>query len=131
VTTSRRPIDALLDSADFRCSICRAPMGTCDCWELCTCGYMARKGESCNNPNTTRCSSKVQHGRPACVAEIWKSGQPDHQCSRDAWNIIRSTWGRHPLCRQHERVVQERGLWVFWQNRTEFIEPKQLIGEAS
>lgn len=56
------PIDRLIDSADLRCSICGAPRGKCDCWEDCTCGWAARKGEQCGNPKTTRCSSKIKYG---------------------------------------------------------------------
>lgn len=127
MSASRTPIDALLDTVEWRCSICRAKAGTCDCWEKCSCGYLAQKGQPCSNPETARCSSKIQYGRPACVAEIWKASAPSHQCTRPAWAIVKSSWGLHPLCRQHEKMINDRGLWVLYREREEFIEPNHLI----
>ncbi len=62
---TRAPIDRLLDTVKFGCLICGAPMGKCDCWEACSCGWTARKGKPCGNPNTTRCSTKVKYGGTA------------------------------------------------------------------
>lgn len=46
---SRAPIDMLLDGVVFKCTICKAPMGTCDCWTKCQCGHSYRKGAKCQN----------------------------------------------------------------------------------
>lgn len=55
------PIEHLMDKVVWRCTLCGA--ARCDCWEQCSCGWLARKGEPCNNPNTKACSTKVQYGR--------------------------------------------------------------------
>jgi hypothetical protein len=55
-------IDALFARADLRCTICGAPAGTCDCWERCSCGWHALRGEMCRNPETIRCSTKLKYG---------------------------------------------------------------------
>lgn len=47
-----------------RCTLCGAGYGACDCWTQCSCGWTAEKGKPCNNPNTSRCSTKVAHGKP-------------------------------------------------------------------
>lgn len=56
-------IDALFSKANMRCTVCGAPAGDCDCWERCSCGWSARKGEPCRNPVTKRCSIKVKYGK--------------------------------------------------------------------
>lgn len=38
-------------------------IGACDCWERCSCGWMAEKGKPCDNPEASRCSTKVKHGK--------------------------------------------------------------------
>jgi hypothetical protein len=57
------PIERLIDNAGLHCTICNAPYGTCDCWVRCSCGWSARRGEPCRNPETARCSTKVKYGR--------------------------------------------------------------------
>jgi hypothetical protein len=59
----RSPIMRLIDSA-VHCSRCgkQGPPGSCDCWEHCSCGWWAMKGEPCRNPNTARCSTKMKYG---------------------------------------------------------------------
>jgi hypothetical protein len=32
------------------CTICGAPMGKCDCWANCPCGWAFQKGGACRNP---------------------------------------------------------------------------------
>lgn len=61
----RKPIDRMIDGANLKCTVCEAPAGTCDCWRHCSCGWSHRKGQPCNNPKTTRCSSKINAGRAA------------------------------------------------------------------
>ncbi len=56
-------IDALFSKANMRCTKCAAPMGDCDCWEQCSCGWTAEKGMPCRNPRTARCSTKVKYGK--------------------------------------------------------------------
>jgi pyocin large subunit-like protein len=46
----RTPIDALIDNSDLRCMVCRSPMGTCDCWTKCACGWLFEKDTKCRNP---------------------------------------------------------------------------------
>lgn len=59
--------DLLAGRATLYCVICSAPStagkDTCDCWEKCSCGWSALKGEPCRNPATTRCSTKVKYGK--------------------------------------------------------------------
>jgi len=56
------PIERMIDSV-MKCSLCEAPMGTCDCWTHCSCGWWAKTGYACRNPETTRCSTKMKCGR--------------------------------------------------------------------
>ncbi len=39
-----------LAGVKWTCTICDAPMGTCDCWTPCECGWQFRTGQTCNNP---------------------------------------------------------------------------------
>lgn len=34
----------------------------CDCFEQCSCGWITDAGKPCDNPETTRCSTKVKYG---------------------------------------------------------------------
>jgi len=43
-------IKRLFEKADLRCTVCDAPMGACDCWQKCHCGWSYRKNGSCENP---------------------------------------------------------------------------------
>lgn len=43
------PINQLIDSV-MKCGKCGAPMGKCDCWTKCKCGWSYEKGGKCNNP---------------------------------------------------------------------------------
>jgi len=56
------PINRMVDAV-MRCVKCDAPMGTCDCWTRCSCGWFAEKGKPCRNPKTTRCSTKMRYGK--------------------------------------------------------------------
>lgn len=42
-------MDAALDGVVFRCTVCDAKAGTCDCWTKCSCGHSFRKGDTCGN----------------------------------------------------------------------------------
>ena len=44
-------IDALFAKANLKCTVCRAPMGGCDCWSECECGWRFLRGEACHNPD--------------------------------------------------------------------------------
>ena len=48
-TPARSGLTALIDS-HMRCTVCDAPMGGCDCWTRCSCGWSFEKGEACRNP---------------------------------------------------------------------------------
>lgn len=50
VAMARAPIDRLFDTAVMKCTVCKALMGTCDCWTKCSCGWSFRKGKKCRNP---------------------------------------------------------------------------------
>lgn len=60
-------INELMRRLPMNCARCGAivpPGGSieaCGCWEQCSCGWTAEKGKPCNNPNTTRCSTKARH----------------------------------------------------------------------
>jgi hypothetical protein len=57
------PIDKMID-ASVQCLKCGKPgYLTCDCWEKCTCGWVAEKGKPCNNPATRSCSTRVLYGK--------------------------------------------------------------------
>lgn len=52
----------LIDAA-VQCGKCGAQgLGSCDCWERCSCGWWPEKGQPCGNPETRACSSKVKYG---------------------------------------------------------------------
>jgi hypothetical protein len=58
----RRLLDRLIDMA-VRCLKCGAAgIGTCACWEECSCGWTTEAGTVCSNPATRRCSTKVKYG---------------------------------------------------------------------
>lgn len=67
------PIERLIDASGMRCTICKAAMGTCDCWEKCSCGWSALKGEVCHNPATRSCSTKVKYGKYNRRTKRWES----------------------------------------------------------
>ena len=68
----RSPIEILIDSCGMKCCKCGADAGKCDCWTECSCGWSAEKGQPCNNPATTRCSTKLKFG---LVIECPKCGK--------------------------------------------------------
>jgi len=39
-------------------------IGNCDCYEKCSCGWFADKGQPCKNPTIKRCSTKIKYGIP-------------------------------------------------------------------
>ena len=49
----------------FTCTLCDRVKGdpACQCWEKCSCGWSAMRGEFCDNPKTKRCSLKLKNGR--------------------------------------------------------------------
>lgn len=49
------------DTSMLTCTRC-GKTGSCGCWVKCSCGWSAGAGEPCGNPETTRCSTKVQFG---------------------------------------------------------------------
>lgn len=58
------PLEIMIDASDLTCTVCGEPKSAkCDCWEKCSCGWFARKGNPCRNPHTTRCSTKVKYGK--------------------------------------------------------------------
>lgn len=57
------PIDRMIDES-VTCSKCGAKgFMNCDCWEKCSCDYIAERGKPCTNPETARCTTKVMYGR--------------------------------------------------------------------
>ena len=67
--TQRSPIQRLIDTTPLRCTLCAQPAGTCQCWEVCSCGHAAQRGRPCTNPTTTDCSTKRKYGTPAQQAQ--------------------------------------------------------------
>jgi hypothetical protein len=55
------PIELLLSGVGWKCLACGSSAG-CDCWEKCSCGWTAEKGQMCRNPDTIRCSTKLKYG---------------------------------------------------------------------
>lgn len=45
-----KPINKLLNNVDFKCLKCGEPIGKCDCWQKCACGWSYEKGKKCRNP---------------------------------------------------------------------------------
>lgn len=66
------PIDYLLSKVEFKCGKCGAKMGSCDCWERCSCGWQAEKGRMCGNPETKSCTSRVKHGKYNRRTKRWE-----------------------------------------------------------
>lgn len=57
------PIEAMIDASES-CSKCGTKgMFKCDCYEKCSCGWIAESGKPCRNPETARCSTKVKYGK--------------------------------------------------------------------
>lgn len=54
-----KPRAPMLDKVKFKCFLCGAPMGGCDCWTPCKCGWTYEKGTECRNP---KCSAKTSAG---------------------------------------------------------------------
>lgn len=58
------PINSMIDAA-MRCLKCGTQgMWNCDCHVQCSCGWIADKGQPCNNPETRYCSTKLRHAAP-------------------------------------------------------------------
>lgn len=58
------PIEIMINASDLKCTVCGASRSKgCDCWTKCSCGWSARKGKPCRNPETRRCSTKVMFGK--------------------------------------------------------------------
>lgn len=50
MSDTRKPIERLIDSA-MKCTRCGVPMGFCDCWTQCECGWSFSKCDGvCRNP---------------------------------------------------------------------------------
>lgn len=57
------PIEQMIN-ASVSCGKCGTKgFMVCDCYAKCSCGYLHEKGKPCANPETRRCSSKVQFGK--------------------------------------------------------------------
>ena len=67
----RTPIETLFDTVVWRCTTCGAVQGQCDCTETCSCGWRTPRGTACQNPATTRCSTKLHYGTPA-QQQAWR-----------------------------------------------------------
>ena len=52
-TSKKSPMDILFDKADMKCTLCEKPIGTCDYWTQCDCGWSFEKGTQCRNPDCT------------------------------------------------------------------------------
>lgn len=104
---SKSPIDILLDRAVFKCTVCKAPMGTCDCWTKCECGHSYRKGGKCGN---------IEHTCEAIAGDLAAS-----VLARIADKRIAATTRR-----AIEVAAYEAGLeWA----RTIYTPPKPKIGK--
>ncbi len=57
------PLEIMIDATTLSCTVCGAKRGGCDCWERCSCGWYARRGMLCKNPETQRCSLKLKYGK--------------------------------------------------------------------
>lgn len=59
----RTLLERMID-ATMRCLKCGTPgIGTCSCWERCSCGWTAEAGKPCGNQVTRRCSTKLRYGK--------------------------------------------------------------------
>ena len=58
-------IAELIRRTPMTCTKCGhvGAVASCDCWEKCSCGWWAERGEPCRNPDTARCSTKVKYGK--------------------------------------------------------------------
>jgi hypothetical protein len=86
VSGMRSPIQRLLDRVEWHCAICGEV--TCDCWQKCSCGWSHEKGQPCNNPKTSMCSSKLKdEDLIQCAAEWRESMIEDNAFGEDgsAW----------------------------------------------
>lgn len=66
------PINMLLDKAKFTCTVCKAPVGTCDCWQKCPdCNWSYLKGTKCRN-----CHEVTEKEWQAAYRKIKRSAHP-------------------------------------------------------
>ncbi len=69
-----KPIEAMINAA-VTCNKCGTKgFGNCDCYEQCTCGWIAERGTPCRNPATKRCSTKVKYGNALTRRPATKEG---------------------------------------------------------
>lgn len=109
------PINTLID-ATMRCVKCNAPMGHCDCWERCSCGWSTERGQPCGNPATSRCSTKLKYGRPV---KEWRYCKVVSVVRDDRFNEV-------TLTLTHECGVVERFFARSWCETKERPAPKRV-----
>lgn len=69
---SQPPVNRMVDST-VSCVKCGARgIGTCDCWERCSCGWLAEKGQPCGNGETRACSTKTKYGKYNRHTKRWE-----------------------------------------------------------
>lgn len=66
------PIDVLIERSSLKCTLCGRAKGDCFCWVHCSCGWYFQRGAACNNPETKRCSGKINWRAYAEFMEIPK-----------------------------------------------------------
>ena len=86
--THRTPLERMIDAAPMRCTLCKQPRGTCQCWEDCSCGHSTRRYTPCRNPETTDCSTKLKYGTPAQQA-AWFDALARQAAQEVLWYIDR------------------------------------------
>lgn len=94
-------MEILFARNNMRCVLCDTLSSAgCTCWEKCSCGWSAQRGFQCNNPATTKCSTKLKYKRQATVEEYYAAGAIGAKAARKRKRLERKAAKQLP---QEER----------------------------
>lgn len=92
------PIEIMFSKAKMRCAVCDTlSTDGCLCWEKCSCGWSAMRGFQCNNPDTTRCSTKIKYKRQSTKEEYWKACEVGQKARRKRKRAERAAAKQNPI----------------------------------
>lgn len=90
-------MDHIFAGVKWKCSVCGADVGTCECWTKCECGHSYLKGQECSNQIWHIARQFAEEAADKIVedmAESYKLFQRDHMAARLKRAVIRQT---HPI----------------------------------
>lgn len=114
------------DRVRFRCTVCNAPMGTCDCWTACACGWFYGKGSECRNPVHGEAVSTAYVADPSlpagagwCQAVIPPRPAIDEPGNRYCFTKAKYEREGHRVCGLHQRAKHCKWADQFGRNEPE------------